>query len=159
MIYAHFGFLPAMFLQSGQFCWGFARFVLGEECRRNCILSYLWWHSYLLPGKASSQGGKGSASGVDTVKQFSALIHPVSGGVPPFLPGVFVGEVPARQCPFLLPWCGCEKGISEYYSRELDNVLFISGTMQPFSELNKHFTQQHYLWQYYGVPSFCDLSM
>ena len=68
------------------------------------------------------------------------------------------GQIPPRQDPFLLPWCGCEKGIAEYYSRELDNMLFISRTMQPFSELNKHFTQQYYPWQYYSVPSFHGLS-
>lgn len=40
----------------------------------------------------------------------------------------------------------------------LDNMLFMSETMQPFSELNKHFTQQYYPWQYYSVLSVRGLS-
>jgi len=42
--------------------------------------------------------------------------------------------------------------------RALDIILFLSQTMQPFSELNKHFTQQYYPWQYYSVLSVHGLS-
>ena len=85
---------------------------------------------------------------------FCSLTHPVFERAPPFPPGLFRGQIPPRWDPFLLSWCGCDKGIAKYYSRELDNMLFISRTMQPFSALNKHFTQQYYPWQYYCVPSF-----
>lgn len=34
---------------------------------------------------------------------FFSFKHPVPEGAPPFLPGVFRGQIPPRQDPFLLP--------------------------------------------------------
>lgn len=174
MIYALHGFLHAMLLHSGQFCLNFVLPVLGEECRKNWVngcdvvsgckptsyFTYLLWSCCLLRAQTPSQGGGDSKSPRNgyCCTTFCSLTHPVFERAPPILPGVFIGQIPPRQDWYLLPWCGCEKGIAEYYSRELDNTFFISRTMQPFSELNKHFAQQCYPWQYCRVARFHGLS-